>query len=221
MAPARPTRVLLVDDQALVRHGFRLILGCEPDLDVVGEAEDGRQAVDAVRRHRPDVALVDIRMPVLDGLEATRRILADPHNRTRILILTTFDHDEYVFEALRVGASGFLLKTATPDELVTGVRVVARGDALLSPSVTRQVVRRFARLVPRPPAPELARLTARELDVLRLVSRGMTNGEIAAELALGEATVKTHVSGMLTKLGLRDRVQAVVFAYENGLAAPG
>jgi DNA-binding NarL/FixJ family response regulator len=221
MAATRPTRVLLVDDQALVRHGFRLILGCEPDLEVVGEAEDGRQAVDAVRRHRPDVALVDIRMPVLDGLEATRRILADPHNRTRILILTTFDHDEYVFEALRVGASGFLLKTATPDELVTGVRVVARGDALLSPSVTRQVVRRFARLVPRPPVPELARLTARELDVLRLVSRGMTNGEIAAELTLGEATVKTHVSGMLTKLGLRDRVQAVVFAYENGLAAPG
>jgi DNA-binding NarL/FixJ family response regulator len=220
-APTRPTRVLLVDDQALVRHGFRLILRGEPDLEVVGEAEDGRQAVDAVRRHRPDVALVDIRMPVLDGLEATRRILADPHNRTRILILTTFDHDEYVFEALRVGASGFLLKTATPDELVTGVRVVARGDALLSPSVTRQVVQRFARLVPRPPAPELARLTARELDVLRLVSRGMTNGEIAAELALGEATVKTHVSGMLTKLGLRDRVQAVVFAYENGLAAPG
>jgi DNA-binding NarL/FixJ family response regulator len=213
--------VLLVDDQALVRHGFRLILGSEPDVDVVGEAEDGRQAVEAVRRHRPDVALVDIRMPVLDGLEATRRILADPHNRTRVLILTTFDHDEYVFEALRVGASGFLLKTATPDELVTGVRVVARGDALLSPSVTRQVVSRFARLVPRPPAPELAQLTARELDVLRLVSRGMTNGEIAAELSLSEATVKTHVSGMLAKLGLRDRVQAVVFAYENGLAAQG
>ncbi|MCO1658836.1 response regulator [Pseudonocardia humida] len=219
--PARPTRVLLVDDQALVRHGFGLILRSEPDIEVVGEAEDGAKAVEAVRRHRPDVALVDIRMPVLDGLEATRRILADPHNRSKVLILTTFDHDEYVFEALRVGASGFLLKTASPDELVTAVRVVARGDALLSPSITRQVVRRFARLVPRPPAPELDRLTARELDVLRLVSRGMTNGEIAAELVLSEATVKTHVSGMLTKLGLRDRVQAVVFAYENGVTAQG
>ncbi len=215
--PASPVRVLLVDDQALVRHGFRLILQNEPDIDVVGEAEDGRGAVEAVRRHRPDVALVDIRMPVLDGLAATRRILADPHNRARVLILTTFDHDEYVFEALRAGASGFLLKTATPEELVAGVRAVARGDALLSPSVTRQVVREFARFAPRPAPAELGRLTARELEVLRLVGRGMSNGEIAAALVLGEATVKTHVSGMLAKLGLRDRVQAVVFAYENGL----
>jgi DNA-binding NarL/FixJ family response regulator len=213
--------VLLVDDQALVRHGFRLILGTEPDIDVVGEAEDGRQAVDAVRRHRPDVALIDIRMPVLDGLAATRAILADPDNRSRVLILTTFDHDEYVFEALRAGASGFLLKTATPDELVTAVRVVARGDALLSPSVTRQVVEQFARLATPPPPPELDQLTARELDVLGLVSRGMSNAEAAAALHLSEATIKTHISGMLTKLGLRDRVQAVVFSYEHGLTRRG
>jgi DNA-binding NarL/FixJ family response regulator len=212
------TRVLLVDDQALVRRGFRLILENEPDIEVVGEAGDGREAVDATRRHRPDVALVDIRMPVLDGLEATRRIIADPDNRTRVLILTTFDRDEYVFEALRVGASGFLLKTAPPEDLITGVRVVAAGDALLSPSVTRRVVAEFARRAHPPPSPELARLTGREAEVLRLVSRGLTNAEIAAELTVSEATVKTHVSGVLAKLGLRDRVQAVVFAYENGLA---
>jgi DNA-binding NarL/FixJ family response regulator len=211
------TRVLLVDDQALVRRGFRLILENEPDIEVVGEAGDGREAVEATARHRPDVALLDIRMPVVDGLEATRRILADPGNRTRVLILTTFDRDEYVFEALRVGASGFLLKTAPPEDLITGVRVVAAGDALLSPSVTRRVVAEFARRAPTP-SPDLDRLTAREREVLRLVSKGRTNAEVAAELTVSEATVKTHVSGVLAKLGLRDRVQAVVWAYEHGLA---
>jgi DNA-binding NarL/FixJ family response regulator len=215
----RPVRVALADDQALVRRGFRMILDIEPDLEVVAEAADGREAVDAVHRHRPDVVLMDIQMPVLDGLEATRRILGDPDNDTRVLILTTFERDDYVFEALRVGASGFLLKTAPPEDLVTGVRVVARGDALLSPSVTRRVVGEFARRA-RPPsrAVDLDRLTAREAEVLRLVSRGLTNAEIAGALFLSEATVKTHVSGVLAKLGLRDRVQAVVFAYENGLA---
>jgi DNA-binding NarL/FixJ family response regulator len=211
------TRVLLVDDQALVRRGFRLILENEPDIEVVGEAGNGREAVEATARHRPDVALLDIRMPVLDGLGATRQILADPGNRTRVLILTTFDRDEYVFEALRVGASGFLLKTAPPEELITGVRVVAAGDALLSPSVTRRVVAEFARRAP-VPSTDVARLTAREREVLRLVSKGRTNAEIAAELTVSEATVKTHVSGVLAKLGLRDRVQAVVWAYEHGLA---
>jgi DNA-binding NarL/FixJ family response regulator len=211
------TRVLLVDDQALVRRGFRLILENEPDIEVVGEAGNGREAVEATARHRPDVALLDIRMPVLDGLGATRQILADPGNRTRVLILTTFDRDEYVFEALRVGASGFLLKTAPPEDLITGVRVVAAGDALLSPSVTRRVVAEFARRAP-VPSTDVDRLTAREREVLRLVSKGRTNAEIAAELTVSEATVKTHVSGVLTKLGLRDRVQAVVFAYEHGLA---
>jgi DNA-binding NarL/FixJ family response regulator len=213
------TRVLLVDDQALVRRGFRLILENEPDIEVVGEAGNGREAIEATARHRPDVALLDIRMPVLDGLEATRRILAADGNRTRVLILTTFDRDEYVFEALRVGASGFLLKTAPPEDLITGVRVVAAGDGLLSPSVTRRVVAEFARRAPTP-SPDVGRLTGREREVLRLVCMGRTNAEIAAELTVSEATVKTHVSGVLSKLGLRDRVQAVVFAYEHGLASP-
>jgi DNA-binding NarL/FixJ family response regulator len=211
------TRVLLVDDQALVRRGFRLILENEPDIEVVGEAGDGASAVAAAARHHPDVALLDIRMPVLDGLEATRRILAADGNRTRVLILTTFDRDEYVFEALRVGASGFLLKTAPPEELITGVRVVAAGDALLSPSVTRRVVAEFARRAPTP-SPDAERLTGREREVLRLVSKGLTNAEVARALTVSEATVKTHVSGVLAKLGLRDRVQAVVWAYEHGLA---
>jgi DNA-binding NarL/FixJ family response regulator len=211
-------RVLIVDDHALVRRGFRMILDNEPDIDVVAEAEDGRAAIDAAHRHRPDVALIDIQMPVLDGLEATRLILADPRNRTRILILTTFERDDYVFQALRLGASGFLLKNAPPEDLITGVRVVANGDALLSPSVTRRVVQEFARHTPDPVAsPHLQRLTNRETDVLRSLSQGRSNAEIAAALFVTEATVKTYVSAVLAKLGLRDRVQAVVFAYENGL----
>ncbi len=211
-------RVLIVDDHALVRRGFRMILDNEPDIDVIAEADDGRAAIEAVRRHRPDVALVDIQMPVLDGLEAARLILANPGNRTRILILTTFERDDYVFQALRLGASGFLLKNAPPEELITGVRVVANGDALLSPSITRRVVQEFARQPPGPVAsPILQRLTNRETDVLRSLSQGRSNAEIAAALFVSETTVKTYVSAVLAKLGLRDRVQAVVFAYENGL----
>ena len=211
-------RVLIVDDHALVRRGFRMILDNEPDIDVIAEAEDGRAAIDAAHLHRPDVALVDIQMPVMDGLEATRLILADPRNRTRILILTTFERDDYVFQALRLGASGFLLKNAPPEDLITGVRVVANGDALLSPSITRRVVQEFARHPPDPVAsPILQRLTNRETDVLRSLSQGRSNAEIAAALFVSETTVKTYVSSVLAKLGLRDRVQAVVFAYENGL----
>jgi DNA-binding NarL/FixJ family response regulator len=212
--------VVLADDQALVRRGLRLILEAEPDLRVVAEAADGQQAVDAVGRHRPAVVLMDIQMPGLDGLEATRRILTREDNATRVLILTTFERDDYVFQALQLGASGFLLKTAPPEDLVTAVRVVAGGEALLSPSVTRRVIEEFARR----PAParngthEL--LTARELEVLRLVARGLTNDEIAAELFVSRTTVKTHVARVLAKLGLRDRVQAVVHAYEHGLV-PG
>jgi len=211
-------RVLIADDHALVRRGFRMILDNEPDIDVIAEAEDGRGAVDAAHLHRPDVALVDIQMPVLDGLEATRLILANPGNRTRILILTTFERDDYVFQALRLGASGFLLKNAPPEDLITGVRVVANGDALLSPSITRRVVQEFARHPADPVAsPNLQRLTNRETDVLRSLSQGRSNAEIAAALFVSETTVKTYVSSVLAKLGLRDRVQAVVFAYENGL----
>jgi DNA-binding NarL/FixJ family response regulator len=214
-------RVVLADDQALVRRGFRLILEAEPDIEVVAEAEDGQQAIDAVRRHRPAVVLMDIQMPGLDGLEATRRILADPDSHTRVLILTTFERDDYVFQALQLGASGFLLKTAPPEDLITAVRVVARGEALLSPSVTRRVIQevtRHHRRVPRPP--DLDRLTQRELEVLRLVAEGLTNAEIAAQLYVSEATVKTHTSNVLSKLGLRDRVQAVIFAYRHGLVDP-
>jgi len=210
--------VVLADDQALVRRGFRLILEAEPDIEVVAEAEDGQQAIDAVRRHRPAVVLMDIQMPGLDGLEATRRILADAGSHTRVLILTTFERDDYVFEALQLGASGFLLKTSPPEDLVTAVRVVARGEALLSPSVTRRVIQEVTRHHPRVPhSPELERLTQRELEVLRLVAEGLTNAEIAARLYVSEATVKTHTSNVLSKLGLRDRVQAVIFAYRNGL----
>jgi DNA-binding NarL/FixJ family response regulator len=210
--------VVLADDQALVRRGFRLILEAEPDLEVVAEAEDGQQAIDAVRRHHPAVVLMDIQMPGLDGLEATRRILGDAGNETRVLILTTFERDEYVFQALQLGASGFLLKTAPPEDLVTAVRVVARGEALLSPSVTRRVIQELARQqrhVPR--SPDLDRLTPRELEVLRLVAEGLSNAEIAARLYLSEATVKTHTSNVLAKLGLRDRVQAVIFAYKQNI----
>lgn len=215
-------RVALADDQALVRRGFRLIIEEEPDLEVVAEAEDGLQAVDAVRRHRPDVVLMDIQMPRLDGLSAARQVLSEPNNRTKVLILTTFERNAYVFEALRIGAGGFLLKTAPPEDLVAAVRVIHAGDALLSPSVTRRVVEEFSRLHhPGPPPPELDRLTERELEVLRLVARGLPNAAIGRALFVGEATVKTHVSSMLAKLVLRDRIQAVIYAYEHGLVQPG
>jgi DNA-binding NarL/FixJ family response regulator len=211
-------RVLLADDQALVRRGFRLILETEPDIEVVAEAEDGQEAIDAVHRHRPAVVLMDIQMPGLDGLEAARQILGDEGNDTRVLILTTFERDDYVFEALQLGASGFLLKTAPPEDLVTAVRVVARGEALLSPSITRRVIQEITRRQRRVPRSlDLDRLTQRELEVLRLVAEGLSNAEIAATLYLSEATVKTHTSNILAKLGLRDRVQAVIFAYKQGV----
>ena len=213
--------VVLADDQALVRRGFRLILETEPGIEVVAEAEDGQQAIDAVRRHRPAVVLMDIQMPGLDGLEATRRILSQGSNQTRVLILTTFERDDYVFEALQVGASGFLLKTAPPEDLLTAVRVVSQGEALLSPSVTRRVIQEVTRHQRRAPrSPELDRLTQRELEVLRLLAEGRSNAEIAAELYLSEAPVKTHTSSILSKLGLRDRVQVVIFAYKQGIIEP-
>lgn len=214
-------RVLLVDDQDLVRAGFRVILGTEPDVEVVGEARDGMEAVLLAERLHPDVVLMDVQMPGMDGLEATRRILAADAGECRVVILTTFDRDDYLFEALRAGASGFLLKNASPEDLVESVRVVARGDALLSPEVTRRVIERFTSAAPviQPSRPD--ELTDREYEVLELLARGATNAEIASELYLGETTVKTHVSRILMKLGLRDRTQAVVFAYENGIVAPG
>jgi DNA-binding NarL/FixJ family response regulator len=211
-------KVLIADDQALVRTGFRKILESEPDLEVVGEAGDGGEAVEAALLLRPDVVLMDIRMPRLDGLEATRRLAG----KTRVLVLTTFDLNEYVYEALRAGASGFLLKDAPADQLVTAIRVVAAGEALLAPSITRRLIEEFARRPPSDARPaELEALSPRELDVLRLVARGLSNAEIASELYVGDATVKTHVSRILQKLALRDRVQAVVLAYESGLLQPG
>jgi DNA-binding NarL/FixJ family response regulator len=214
-------RVLIADDQALVRTGFRVILDAEPDLEVVGEAGDGVETVELVPEKRPDVVLMDIRMPNLDGIEATRRITALPR-APHVLMLTTFDLDEYVYEALRAGASGFLLKDAGADELLHAVHVVAAGEALLSPSITRRLIADYAR---RPPASEqpaaLVELTPRELEVLRLLARGLSNGEIARELVLGEATVKTHVARVFQKLDLHDRAQAVVLAYETGLVIPG
>ena len=213
-------RVLLADDQAMVRAGFRLILDHEDDIEVVGEAEDGARTVDETRRLRPDIVLMDIQMPVLDGLEATRR-LAD-EVASRIVILTTFERDDYIIEALRSGASGFLLKNAPPEDLLQALRVVARGDALLAPSVTRRLIERFAEQgVVAPRGDGVADLTDRETEVLRLVARGLSNSEIAAALVVSEATVKTHVSRVLTKLQLRDRVQAVVHAYESGMVRPG
>ncbi len=215
-------RVLLVDDQALVRAGFRMILDAEPDVEIVAEASDGLEAIEACTRYTVDVALMDIRMPNLDGIEATRR-LGDVSPGTRVLMLTTFDLNEYVYEALRAGAGGFLLKDAPPEQLVDAIRVVASGDALLAPTITRRVIEEYVR---RPPSregvpPELEGLTARELEVLELVAKGRSNAEIAKELFLGETTVKTHVARILQKLNLRDRVQAVVYAYESGLVQPG
>ena len=213
--------MVIADDQGMVRSGLRSLLESETDIAVVSEAADGEEALAAVRRHHPDVVLMDIRMPNLDGLAATRRLVADGAS-ARILVLTTFDLDEYVFEALRAGASGFLLKDATADELVAAVRVLAGGEALLAPTVTRRVIEAFGTL-PRPDerlAEKLADLSARELEVLRLLARGYSNAEIARELVVSDATAKTHVSNVLAKLRLRDRVQAVIFAYESGLVVP-
>jgi DNA-binding NarL/FixJ family response regulator/class 3 adenylate cyclase len=222
-APPRRITVVVADDQQLVRSGFRVIVDAEPDMQVVGEARDGASAVDVVRRTRPDVVLMDIRMPELSGLQAAERILSDGENETAVLMLTTFDRDEYVYEALRLGASGFLLKDAPAERLLDAVRVAAAGDALLAPSVTRRMIEQFTRAARPAPGgvPEpLAELTERELDVLRLVARGLSNAEIADRLVLGENTIKTHVAHVLRKLGLRDRVQAVVLAYESGLVSP-
>jgi len=217
----RPITVVIADDQRMVRRGLAVILQSEPDIGVVAEAGDGREAVALVRRHRPAVALLDIRMPVMDGLQAARQVLAlGP--ATRVLILTTFDADEYVYEALRAGVSGFLLKDAPADQLVTAVRSLAAGDALIDPVITKRLIARFA-LAARPHLAlpgELRTLTARELDVLRLLARGLSNIEIARELVVEESTVKTHVSRILIKLNLRDRVQAVVLAYESGFVTP-
>ena len=215
-------RVVLVDDQAMVRQGLRMILEAEPSLTVVGEAGDGREALELVPRARPDVVLMDVRMPRMDGIEACAQIRADATDDTPyVLMLTTFDLEDYVYAALRAGASGFLLKDAPAEQLVMAIEVVARGDALLAPQVTRLLIEEVARRPTPSPVPGLDRLTERELEVLRLMSRGMSNSEIAAALYLGEATIKTHVGRVLTKLNARDRVQAVVAAYESGLVSPG
>jgi len=217
-------RVLIVDDQALVRTGFRMILEAEPDLEVVGEAADGQEALAQAHVLSPDVVLMDVRMPEVDGIEATRRLLGEDGATAKVVMLTTFDMDEYVYEALRAGASGFLLKDVPPEQLIAGIRAVASGDALLAPSVTRRVIEEFVRRPPdsvRTPPEQLAELTARELEVLVLIARGLSNAEIAKELFVSETTVKTHVAHVLMKLQLRDRVQAVVLAYESGLVQPG
>jgi DNA-binding NarL/FixJ family response regulator len=229
-------RVLLVDDQALIRAGFRMILDAEEDIEVVGECADGTQAVDSVRRLKPDVVLMDIRMPEMDGIEATRLIAGgDTHvganasrgtggnGAPRVLMLTTFDLDEYVYNALRAGASGFLLKDVPAEQLVDGIRLVAQGEALLAPTVTKRLIQEFSRTAAtqRSAPASLDELTPRELEVFKLIARGMSNAEIAAELVVSETTVKTHVARVLMKLGVRDRVQAVVLAYESGVVAPG
>jgi DNA-binding NarL/FixJ family response regulator len=214
-------RVLIVDDQALVRGAFRMMLQSEPDIDVVGEAENGRDAIEQARLRRPDVVLMDVRMPGVDGIEATRGLLEGEVDGPRVLMLTTFDLDDYVYEAMKAGASGFMLKTAPPEQFADAVRTVARGEALLAPTVTRRLIEAF---VTRPRVAEsdrLGELTERERDVLRQVARGLSNAEIAEVLVLGETTIKTHVNRILTKLGLRDRTQAAVLAYETGLVQPG
>ena len=217
-------RVLLVDDQALIRAGFRMILDAEEGIEVVGECADGLQAVDSARRLKPQVVLMDIRMPEMDGIEATRRIVAEEGDgAAKVLMLTTFDLDEYVYDALRAGASGFLLKDVPADQLVAGIHVVAQGDALLAPAITRRLINEFARSAPnRSEVPAgVDELTPRELEVFKLLARGFSNSEVAKELVVSETTVKTHVARVLMKLGVRDRVQAVVLAYESGLVAPG
>ncbi|MER6939985.1 response regulator transcription factor [Nocardioides sp. NPDC127514] len=215
-------KIVVVDDQEMVRSGFVALLSTQPDIEVVGTAADGAEALQVVRRTHPDVVLMDVRMPVMDGIEALRQLSENPATaQTKVVMLTTFDADEYVHESLRLGASGFLLKDASPDELASAIRVVHAGEALLSPSVTRQVIAQFARAPRRRKAdPRLKQLTEREREVLENIARGSSNSEIAAELFLAEQTVKTHVSRILGKLGLRDRAQAVVFAYESGLVAP-
>ncbi len=215
-------RILIADDQALVRAGFKMILDAEDDLSIVGEAVDGQQAVDMARRLKPDVVLMDIRMPELDGIEATRRIVDADAETSKVLMLTTFDLNEYVYEALRAGASGFLLKDVPPEQLAAGIRVVAEGEALLAPSITKRLVQKFAVAGPPEPVPPRGfdELTEREEEVFGLIARGLSNAEIAAELIVSETTVKTHVARVLMKLGLRDRVQAVVLAYESGIAQP-
>jgi DNA-binding NarL/FixJ family response regulator len=216
-------RILIADDQALVRAGFRMILDSEADLRVVGEAHNGSEAVELVRLHRPDVVLMDIRMPGVDGLAATRQIVTDVQHPPSVLMLTTFDLDEYVFDALKAGASGFLLKDVSPEELVAGVRAVAAGESLLAPSVTRRLIESFVSHHPQAsaPPPEYDELTPREREIFALLGRGLSNGEIAEQLVVSGTTVKTHVARVLFKLGLRDRVQAVVLAYETGVIRPG
>jgi DNA-binding NarL/FixJ family response regulator len=215
-----PTRVLIADDQALMRTGFRMILDAQPDIEVVGEAIDGTDAIRHYERLTPDVVVMDVRMPVMDGIEATRKLTAQ-EPPARVLILTTFDLDEYVYEALRAGASGFLLKDRPPEELVAAVRVIAEGEALLAPSVTRRLIEEFAKRPATAARDELTELTEREREVLVLMARGLSNGEIARSLFVAETTVKTHVGRILSKLRLRDRAQAVVLAYESGLVQPG
>jgi DNA-binding NarL/FixJ family response regulator len=214
--------VLVVDDQSMVRAGFRMLLGGEPDIDVVAEASNGREAVEKAARFKPAVVLMDVRMPELDGLQATRQILA-ANPRARILILTTFDLDEYIYEALSAGASGFVLKDDPPEQLIAAIRTVAAGDALLSPSITHRVIRQFAGLARPAPPKELEELTSREMEVFRLIALGLSNAEIGEQLFISDTTVKTHVTHVLQKLNLRDRVQAVVLAYQTGVvdAEPG
>ncbi len=214
------TTVLIADDQALVRGGFRMILDSQADIDVVGEAEDGRAAVRMARELQPDIVLMDVRMPELDGIEATERLLRDGL-RSRVLMLTTFDLDEYVYRAFRAGASGFLLKNVPPEDLVAAVRAIGAGEALLAPQITRKLIEHYIRAPIPTDEPRLAELTARELDVLKLMAQGLSNNEIAQALFISNGTVKTHVTRILTKLDLRDRVQAVVLAYECGLVTPG